>query len=112
LKLWKISNLNELFSVEDIIFNSENMKINGVITGKDLRLNSKCVVISTGTFLGGMVHIGKKKYPAGRHMRDSQNVEPPSIGLSKTLRRLKFPISKKSIYYYLRSANNWYSTST
>lgn len=94
------------------MFNSEKMKINGVITGEKNNLNSKCVVISTGTFLGGMVHIGKKKYPAGRHMRDSENVEPPSIGLSKTLRRLNFPISKKSVYYNLRSFNNWYSTSS
>jgi hypothetical protein len=40
-----------------------------------------------------MVHIGKKKYPAGRHIRDSASVEPPSIGLSRTLRSLNFPIS-------------------
>lgn len=69
------------------------MKIQGLITGNNLRLNSKCVVISTGTFLGGMIHIGKKKYPAGRHIRDSEKVEEPSVNLSKTLKRLNFPIS-------------------
>lgn len=69
------------------------MKIQGLLTGSNERLNCKCVVISTGTFLGGMVHIGKTKYPAGRHIRDSAKVEPPSINLSKTLKRLKFPIS-------------------
>src|SRR5689334_20815728 len=39
-----------------------------------------CVVLTTGTFLGGLIHIGERKIPAGRVG------EAPSLGLSRTLR--------------------------
>lgn len=38
--------------------------------------------------------MGKKTYPAGRHLRDSPLTEPPSIGLADTFKRLKFPVSR------------------
>lgn len=41
-----------------------------------------------------MIHIGRKSYPAGRHLRDSAEVEPPSIGLAHTLKSLNFPIGR------------------
>ena len=88
-------------SVEDIIYDNTNNQINGVITDKGVKITSKCVVITTGTFLGANVHIGKKKYPAGRHLRDSEEVEPPSINLSKSIAKLKIPMCN-----YLLILNN------
>lgn len=41
------------------------------MTKEGNRIESKQVVVTTGTFLRGMIHIGKTKYPAGRHLRDS-----------------------------------------
>ncbi len=48
------------------------------------------MVLTTGTFLKGLIHIGERKFPAGRTVAGrseftGEGVEPPSIGLSKTL---------------------------
>lgn len=44
-----------------------------VITN-DGKVECKKIILTTGTFLRGMIHIGKLKYPAGRHIRNSQDV--------------------------------------
>ncbi|NLS05872.1 tRNA uridine-5-carboxymethylaminomethyl(34) synthesis enzyme MnmG [Rhizobium sp. P32RR-XVIII] len=64
----------------------------GLVTGvimKDSRL-IKCgaVVLTTGTFLRGLIHIGDKKIPAGRVGED------PSLGLSGTLLRLRLQLGR------------------
>ena len=38
--------------------------------------------------------MGKDRYAGGRHLRDSEQVEPPSIGLAKTLQRFEFPLGR------------------
>lgn len=69
-------------------------KVVGIKTRTGEIISSKKVVITTGTFLRGVCHIGKKSYAAGRHIRDSENVEPPSIGLALTLQQYNFPLSR------------------
>ena len=71
-------------SAQDLII--DGGKVQGVRcdTGE---VECKAAVISTGTFLRGKVHIGKESYWAGRHIRNSSDVEPPSIALADTLKR-------------------------
>ena len=52
----------------------------GLTTGSGKTFWAPCIVLTTGTFLGGLIHIGEQKIPAGRVG------EAPSIGLSRTLR--------------------------
>ncbi len=45
-------------------------------------------MLTTGTFLGGLIHIGQEKIPAGRVG------EAPALGLSQTLRRCGFALGR------------------
>ncbi|MDO8281664.1 MAG: tRNA uridine-5-carboxymethylaminomethyl(34) synthesis enzyme MnmG [Thermodesulfovibrionia bacterium] len=63
-------------TVDEVI--SENGKILGIKTPLGEYL-SKAVIITTGTFLNGLIHIGLNQYPAGRVG------EPPSLGVSESL---------------------------
>lgn len=60
----------------------------GVITQLGLSYRAKTVVLTTGTFLSGLVHVGLMNYPAGRAG------DPPSIGLAHNLRELGLPIGR------------------
>ncbi|HEY1707596.1 MAG TPA: tRNA uridine-5-carboxymethylaminomethyl(34) synthesis enzyme MnmG [Rhizomicrobium sp.] len=64
-------------AAEDLIV--EHGRIVGVVTGDGARLAAGAVVLATGTFLRGLIHMGECKIPAGRVG------DEPSIGLSKTL---------------------------
>ena len=57
-------------------------------TASGRRIGAGAVVITTGTFLRGMIHIGETRIPAGRVG------EAPAIGLSDTLRRLGLPLAR------------------
>ena len=63
--------------VDDIIV--ENGRACGVVTADGTGLRAAAVVLTTGTFLDGIVHIGTERIPAGRHG------EAPAINLSKRL---------------------------
>ena len=69
-------------SAEDLILKGQ--MIVGVLTADGEEISCGRVVLTTGTFLNGLIHIGETKIPAGR-MRIKDGVEAPSIGLSKTL---------------------------
>ena len=74
-------------AVEDLIIGADG-RVTGVVTGEGEQIACAAVVLTTGTFLSGMIHIGETTYPAGR-MGDA-----PSLGLSKTLARLSLPLGR------------------
>ncbi|GBD49272.1 glucose inhibited division protein A [Methylopila sp. Yamaguchi] len=63
--------------VDDLII--ENGRVAGVVTGDGRRIAAGAVVLTTGTFLRGLIHIGERTIPAGRVG------EAPALGLSKRL---------------------------
>lgn len=75
-----------------------NARIRGVVVeasdGSTREIMSRAVVITTGTFLRGVLLMGHERYAGGRHLRDSEKVEPPSVGLSQTLARFEFPLGR------------------
>jgi tRNA uridine 5-carboxymethylaminomethyl modification enzyme len=81
-------------SVQDILLDQRSNTLSGILTADNEEVLAPTVVITTGTFLRGKCYLGKLSYPAGRHMRDSNEVEPPSIALALTLERLKFPMDR------------------
>jgi tRNA uridine 5-carboxymethylaminomethyl modification enzyme len=81
--LREIPNLEiRVASAEDLIL--KGGIIAGVLTAEGEEISCAKVVLTTGTFLNGLIHIGETKIPAGR-MKIQDGVEAPSIGLSKTL---------------------------
>lgn len=73
-------------AVEDLVI--KGGKIQAVITARGERVDTEKTVLTTGTFLSGLIHIGEKKIPAGRVG------EEPSLGLSKTLKKYKFALGR------------------
>jgi tRNA uridine 5-carboxymethylaminomethyl modification enzyme len=74
-------------AVEDLLIDAAG-RVTGVVTAAGEEIACACVVLTTGTFLSGVIHIGETTYPAGR-MGDA-----PSLGLSKTLARLALPLGR------------------
>ncbi|KAK7597887.1 hypothetical protein V9T40_010112 [Parthenolecanium corni] len=78
-------------SVEDLLLEegtNDGYRCTGVILADGTKFKSKCVVLTTGTFLRANINIGLECTPAGR-MGDE-----PAMGLAETLARLKFPIGR------------------
>ncbi|HXH55541.1 MAG TPA: tRNA uridine-5-carboxymethylaminomethyl(34) synthesis enzyme MnmG [Gammaproteobacteria bacterium] len=67
-------------AVDDLIV--EGVDVKGVVTQGGIRFFAKSVVLTTGTFLGGKIHIGDRQHAAGRAG------DPPSIALADRLREL------------------------
>jgi tRNA uridine 5-carboxymethylaminomethyl modification enzyme len=73
--------------VEDLWLGSDG-RIAGVTTQAGERIAAAAVVLTTGTFLRGLIHMGEETVPAGRVG------EAPSLGLSRTLERLCFALGR------------------
>ena len=63
-------------------------RVEGVRLADGRALAAGAVVLTTGTFLGGLIHIGERKIPAGRMG------EEPSLALSRRLRALGLPLGR------------------
>ena len=70
-------------AAEDLIVSRGAGAAEGVVTAAGDEFRAGAVVLTTGTFLKGVIHIGDKRIPAGRAKKDG--VEPPAIGLSNRL---------------------------
>jgi tRNA uridine 5-carboxymethylaminomethyl modification enzyme len=66
----------------------QDERVRSVILADGRRFAAGTVVLTTGTFLRGLIHIGEKRIPAGRVG------EAPSLGLSATLERHGFPLGR------------------
>ncbi len=73
-------------AVDDILLEGE--RVSGVVTQLGLQFRSKAVVLTAGTFLGGLIHVGLKNYQAGRAG------DPPSLSLAARLREIGLPAGR------------------
>jgi tRNA uridine 5-carboxymethylaminomethyl modification enzyme len=73
-------------AVDDIILDGDRAA--GVMTQIGLRFSAKSVVLTAGTFLGGLIHVGMQSYSAGRAG------DPPAISLASRLREIGLPAGR------------------
>lgn len=73
-------------AVEDLIV--ENDHVRGAVTQMGLRFHADNVVLTTGTFLGGLIHIGMQNYSGGRAG------DPPANALAQRMRELPLRIDR------------------
>ena len=73
-------------AVDDLILEGDS--VIGVVTQLGIRFIGDAVVLTAGTFLSGLVHVGLKNYQAGRAG------DPPSISLAARLRELALPVGR------------------
>jgi len=73
-------------AVDDLLLEGE--RVTGVVTQVGLKFSARTVVLTTGTFLAGLIHVGLKNYQAGRAG------DPPALTLAQRLRELKLPVGR------------------
>ena len=86
----KLVNYCNLSIISDpvIKFKFNNNDIKGFITQSGKEIRSSKIILTTGTFLNGLIHIGEQQTPAGRFN------EKPSTGLSEQLEKFNFKIGR------------------
>src|SRR5262245_54357887 len=73
-------------AVDDILL--EGDRVSGVLTQLGVRFSGRAVVLTTGTFLSGLVHVGLQSYQAGRAG------DPAAVTLAARLREMKLPVGR------------------
>ena len=73
-------------AVDDLVLQGD--RVCGAVTAIGLRFHAPTVVLTAGTFLGGLVHVGLSRYQAGRAG------DPPSISLAARLREMELPVGR------------------
>jgi len=73
-------------AVDDLIVQGD--KVTGAVTQLGIRFDAAAVVLTAGTFLNGLVHVGLENYRAGRFG------DPASVSLADRLRELKLPVGR------------------
>ena len=86
-KLLNYCNLS-VFSDPVIEFIFEKNSINGFITRDGKKIKTSKLILTTGTFLNGLIHVGEKQIPAGRYN------EKPTTGLSEQLKKYNFQMGR------------------
>ena len=86
-KLVNYCNLS-VFSDSVIEFIFEKNSIKGFVTQSGKKIKTSKLILTTGTFLNGLIHVGEKQTPAGRYN------EKPTTGLSEQLKKLNFKIGR------------------
>jgi len=77
-----------VFSDPVIEFIFDKNQVIGFNTKSGKKINCKKMILTTGTFLNGLIHIGDERTPAGRHN------EKPSTGLSEQLEKFKMKLGR------------------
>ena len=77
-------------AVDDLTLDGDgaDARVTGVITQLGIRFEADAVVLTTGTFLSGLIHVGLDHYEAGRAG------DPPAKTLGARLRELKLPAGR------------------
>ena len=73
-------------AVDDLTLDGD--RVTGVVTQLGVEFRSRTVILTTGTFLSGLIHVGMSNYGAGRAG------DPPSVSLAARLRELKLPVGR------------------
>jgi tRNA uridine 5-carboxymethylaminomethyl modification enzyme len=73
-------------AVDDLML--EGDRVVGAVTQIGVKFRARSVVLTTGTFLSGLIHVGMQSYEGGRAG------DPPAVGLARRLRELELPVGR------------------
>ena len=75
-------------SVTELLVSADHKRVEGVVTQLGVRFGAKAVILTNGTFLNGLMHVGTAQAPGGRAG------DMPSYGISEQLRQLGFEVDR------------------